>query len=623
MRTTTLALTLGLALVLACDGEGGKKKPHAPGDAGNHAMDAGAPDGGQTEDDAGELDAGTKPAELGTVQGRVTYAGGTAVGQVSVTVGKKNYQSDSRGVFVARDVPKGVQSVTVEDRTTSAGEVKVVVKVDKASQVDVAVLPLRTVAVPDVQKAGDITDTAPDGTAITVTMPTKALKKKNGDLPVGAGEMKYGLVKQNSDVKAAPGSLKTKKNNQEVQLETFGMIDLRFYQGEELLTLAQAIDVTLPLGPNAFVQDQEVDVYSFDPLAGYWQADGKAKVDKSAGGNGVAKVTAKHLSWWGIAQPVAAESCLSGKVLAGDGKPLADLSVSAVGTDYWGSTTALSGADGTFCIPVKAGTSSTVSAFGTNGASYFEWSQAATAGATAALCGGAGCTDVGTLTGTSLFDECKGDVTHDQNHVLLLTSGLAELDTALSKALEGYGHTVTLGADYTKFDGTLDLSPYDAIYLQANYNWSAGDMPVAGQRQLINWVNCGGGLLTVEWTTWKIGSEAFQLIDAIFPAARTTSYASPTMETYSQVTPDATINKGLPDMFTFTTTNYNGVESDLNPRPGAVIYYDSMMQASGVLGWQYNLGRVASFSTVVGVNEVADKNFTRLLANVLDWVQRD
>src|SRR4030095_16085494 len=96
----------------------------------------------------------------------------------------------------------------------------------------------------------------------------------------------------------------------------------------------------------------------------------------------------------------------------------------------------------------------------------------------------------------------------------------------VQRTLESYGHAVTVGVPFTQFDGTVSLDAYDAIYLQANANWSSGDMPVPGQRQLINWVNCGGGLVTVEWTTWKIGSGGFPLMEHVLPARAPRAHAA-------------------------------------------------------------------------------------------------
>ena len=613
MRYLLFALTT--LTLLGCGDS--KKKPRAQQpDAGELAPDAGTPDDGTP--DAGSPVTGN----TGTVKGRVTYADGTAIGQVTVHIGGKEVRSDSRGVFEAKSVPKGEASVSVADSNASGAQVSVKVDTQKTTQVDLAVLPMQTVKVASVDKAGPITDSS-TGVTVTVAVSDKSFNTKQGKVATGEGEMRYGVATESVDVRAAPGGMKVAMADDTMgQLESFGMIDLRFTQAGEELVLAKPIDLDLPLGPNAFADAAEVDVYSFDTTLGLWKPDGKATIDKSAGGNGIAKVKPTHLSWWCVGTPVAAQSCLSGKLLTEANTPLAGMQVNAVGLDYWGTTYAITGSDGSFCLDVKEGSQTTVSAFGSADAHYFEWKQDVTA-VGAASCGMGECTDLGSLMGTNLFDECKGNVSSDQNHVLVLSSGDTALDATLQAALERFGHTVTVGVAYTAFDGTLDLTPYDAIYLQANYNWGAGDMPLAGQRQLINWVNCGGGLATTEWTTWKIGSSAFQLIDAIFPAARTTSYGSPTMETYSVVTPEPTLNAGLPESFTFTTTNYSGVESNLNPRPGAVIYYDSAMQDSGLLGWDYNLGRVASFSTTVGTSEVADPNFTRLIANVLDWLQRD
>jgi hypothetical protein len=606
MKCKLVALGGALTVVVACGGGGSGKKPSAGRD------DAGTMthgDGGASHDgDAGDT-------EVGTVQGRVIFANGSAVGQVEVVIESKSYQTDSRGVFVADDVPKGNVQVKVKSDTASDAQVEVTVDKAKTAQVDLAVLPMQTVEVAESDKAGALTGS--DG--VVVAMEDKTLKDEDGADVRGKAELRYARASVASDVKAAPGGLKAVMDDQPVQLETFGMVDLRFYQGGKKLGLAKDLDVTLPLGPNAFANGDMVDVFSFDEMAGVWKPEGKATVQ-----DGAAKLKVPHLSWWCVGAPLAGTSCLAGKVATMDEQPmpLAGVAVSAIGVDYWGAAVAYSGSDGSFCLDVKQGSTSTVSAFGSDGASYIEFKQDVAAGA-AGMCGGAGCSDVGTLMGTSLFDECTGDVTHDQDHVLVLSSGDATLDMNLKTALESFGHTVTVGVAFPMFDGTVDLAPYDAVYLQANYNWGSGDMPVPGQRQLINWVNCGGGLVTVEWTTWKIGSGAFQLIDAIFPAARTTAYGSPATETFVKAKADATLNAGLPDSFMFSTDNYSGAESNLNPRPGAVVYYDAMTLDSGLLGWSYNLGRVATFSTCVGPNQVADANFSRLIANVVDWVQKD
>jgi hypothetical protein len=488
------------------------------------------------------------------------------------------------------------------------------------TQAELFVLPLKKNSIARADEASEI-----DVDGVKLRFPKGGLRVKgSNEMASGAADTNFALVKDSRDLKAAPGRLKGTKGGNDVDLDCFGMIDVHLSQGDRELELTQEAELELPLGPNSFTDGQEVDAWAFDVPSGKWKSENRAVVDKSQGGNGVAKVKASHFSWWTIAQPVAEQTCVSGRLSTADAKPLPYVWIQSVAVSYWGSTWAQTDADGRFCLSVRQGSAQSVSAFGIEAGTYFEWKKDVTASSGPAMCGdsAATCTDLGTLSGTSLFDECTGNVTSNQNRVLLLSSSNATLDSTLLTTLQTLGHDATLGVNYGAFDGSVDLAPYDAVYLQANASWGA-DMPVAGQRQLINWVNCGGGLVTTEWTTWKIGSGGFQLIDAIFPAARTAAYGSPAMETYTKVVADPTLNAGLPDSFSFTTTNFSGTESNLNPRPGATIYYDSMNLDSGLLGWDYNLGRVASFANTVGGNELADPNYARLVANTINWVQRD
>ena len=80
------------------------------------------------------------------------------------------------------------------------------------------------------------------------------------------------------------------------------------------------------------------------------------------------------------------------------------------------------------------------------------------------------------------------------------------------------------------------------------------------------------------------------------------------------------MNAGLPPSFTITLDNYAGTESLLQARPGATVFYhSSLVNYEGVLGWSYGSGRVVDISIVAGPIELADPNFSRLLANAFTW----
>jgi hypothetical protein len=577
-------------------------------------------DGDAATSDAG-MDASGPATGNGVIQGRVALFDGKTVGGVEVRVGDQTALTDNRGLFRIEDVAPGQHQVKVMALDYTSAQASVDVDQDGIAQLDLTVLQLETVSLADVQNGG----TATQG-EVSVTLPANALRRGNGSIATGQVEARYAVVNAPETIAAAPGGMRAAMSNgDQVLLESFGMIDMRFYQNDELLELVSQADLAFPLGPNGFADGEEFDVWSFDDHSGLWQLEGRGTVDKSAGvanPNGIAHLQATHMSWWNADQPLTEQGCITGTLLSGNGDPVASTTVNVTGVDYLSSLSTTTDEDGSFCVQVKRDSMNQLRAFGGSGAAYYEWSASATTPASAATCGGS-CLDLGNLVGTGLFEECASNVSDDQNGVLLLSSGDAVLDMQVQTLLQSYGNSVTIGPEYTLFDGTIDLSEYDAVYLQANGNWASGDMPEAGQRQLVNWINCGGGLVTVEWTVWKIGSGDFALLDAVYPTVPITTYGTTDTGTYVQVDDDATIHNGLPQLFTFTADSFSGTEIDLVERPGSTVFFDSQERMAGVVGWDFNLGRVVSISTCGGPGEIADAHYGRMVANIVDWLQRD
>lgn len=204
--------------------------------------------------------------------------------------------------------------------------------------------------------------------------------------------------------------------------------------------------------------------------------------------------------------------------------------------------------------------------------------------------------------------------------VLLLSTGSPTLDTQTKGVLESGGFTVTLGSEYNTFTGA-ELTGMDVVMLLPNFNWASGDMTLAAQTALVNFVQGGGGLITSEWTNWKVGAGSFATLDSILPVDSTTQYTGGSALTYNQVTPDAVLNAGLPASFTFSGDSFAGVESYFSPKSGATVYYSSSGGAggAGVIGWQAGSGRVLQFSTVAGPLELGDGNYATLVQNSVKW----
>ncbi len=206
-------------------------------------------------------------------------------------------------------------------------------------------------------------------------------------------------------------------------------------------------------------------------------------------------------------------------------------------------------------------------------------------------------------------------------NVYLMSSLHGPTDTAAMAALTSRGHTVTLGLDYANFSGSVSLAGFDTVYLQANSNWTSGVMPLAGQQQLVDWVNAGGRLVVSEWVGYYtyIPGGYFLTLAQVIPVESSFNYGFEVTATYSQITPDPALNAGVPTNFTFPLVSYDGTELWTGIKAGATMYYDTAIQpgSPGLAGWTVGSGRVLHFTSTCGPAQVADPNFGRLFANAM------
>ncbi len=205
--------------------------------------------------------------------------------------------------------------------------------------------------------------------------------------------------------------------------------------------------------------------------------------------------------------------------------------------------------------------------------------------------------------------------------LLLLSTGNSTLDTQTQTVLQNGGFTVTVGSQYNSFVAA-ELAGVDAVLLLPNNNWNSGDMSLVAQTALVAFVQNGGGLVTSEWTNWKVGDGKFQTLEPILPVISTTQWTGGSNITYTRGTPDGMLNAGLPTSFAFIGDSFAGVESLFAPKTGAITYYSSSGGAggAGVIGWSSGQGRVLQISTTVGPNQLADSNYSRFFQNSVTWV---
>lgn len=208
-------------------------------------------------------------------------------------------------------------------------------------------------------------------------------------------------------------------------------------------------------------------------------------------------------------------------------------------------------------------------------------------------------------------------------HIYVTASGNPALDSTVQATLAAAGHTSVTGVPFYQFDGTVSLSGFNAVYLQQNYNQNVAQMPLAGQQQLLAYVNAGGGLMVSEWALYYTTFGHYQTLKQVFPSVETSNYSSLPSISLQKVDADPTINSGLPDTFQISGDSVGGYEAlPTLVRPGAKVFYLSTTSGNfvGHSGWDFGNGRVAQFSQVISFNFLADAEGSRLFRNTLQWV---
>lgn len=204
-------------------------------------------------------------------------------------------------------------------------------------------------------------------------------------------------------------------------------------------------------------------------------------------------------------------------------------------------------------------------------------------------------------------------------NIYIMSSGNATYDANTVTLLNANGMSATIGLDATTLTTSTNLSGFDAIYLNNNYNWTSG-ISAAAEQAIVNFVANGKGLVTNEWTMWRNGSGGgLSILDPILPSVYGPSWRSTTSVTYTRQTANALLDIGVAPVFAFDPGDAAGAESSLNARSGATVYYgtDYGSGLAGLVGWNAGGGRVYSFSTVMGLEAIADPNAGQLLANTL------
>lgn len=197
-------------------------------------------------------------------------------------------------------------------------------------------------------------------------------------------------------------------------------------------------------------------------------------------------------------------------------------------------------------------------------------------------------------------------------NVYVMGGGDAPSDTGVINALQERGHVVTQGVETPDWDGTqANLNDFDVVVLLYNSNWTRSLTP-AGIATTRDYIANGGAVVTGEWFIWGVFAAQADDLAPLMPVSEYCGWNFGPSTTYTRVTADPIINNGLPQSFTFPLSSFSGTESCFREQVGATVFYSSsngggQPGAAGLVGWDVEKGRVASFSTLLGGNGVDER----------------
>lgn len=177
-----------------------------------------------------------------------------------------------------------------------------------------------------------------------------------------------------------------------VYIESFGAVEVRLLDPDTRAPLQLAPDATAEVLFQAASATLDGDpslpipAWSYDPETAAWVEEGTTTLFvEPFSGALMHRLTVRHFTWWN-ADRVVDRTCLSGRVIAGDGEGFPGVAIAATGIDYLGSSGSTTRADGTFEVFARQASDVTVTASRTIERRTVQATRTVRTGATATPC---------------------------------------------------------------------------------------------------------------------------------------------------------------------------------------------------------------------------------------------
>ncbi|MFC2134124.1 carboxypeptidase regulatory-like domain-containing protein [Bacteroidota bacterium] len=295
---------------------------------------------------------GTNPptSNYGIILGTVKTVYGSGLGGVTVSGGGRTTTTNDQGWFTLADLSANdrLQVTFTHDNYVTLQKI-ITVTVGESSYINAVLAARANPTTVSGTSGGQVTSNG-----ATVTFPPNSF---TGDGTVYADYFDPTSTNYND---VFPGTFEgiPASGGSALPIESFGFMDVELQNaaGAELALTGQVtLTIPIPFSLQA-TAPATIPMWYYDTQAGYWREDGTAvRV-----GNEYQGTVTHFTSWnWDRLYDVA---YITGRVVDGDGNPIAGARVTADGVDYSGQSYRTTSSDGTFNIGVRINSTVTVKA---------------------------------------------------------------------------------------------------------------------------------------------------------------------------------------------------------------------------------------------------------------------
>jgi hypothetical protein len=294
------------------------------------------------------------------VSGRVVDGlTGAPLAAIAVAVGTRTTTTGAQGQFNLAGVSPGARAtVTFSGTGYSEGARIVSIGDAGASGVLARLLPVTATAVLDAGAGGTVGNAA--GTA-RVVLAAASLARADGSTLTGNATVNVTAIDPSLDSSLMPGDYTTLSGGNPVPIESFGAIGVQITDaaGQPVnLRAGQTATLRIPLGSRSENAPATIPLFYFDMASGRWQQEGSATLQGTGTGR-YYEGTVSHFSVWN-ADRVSETVWVNGCVADAAGTRVTGATLTSDGIDYSGTSSAVSGANGVFRIPVRANSLATL-----------------------------------------------------------------------------------------------------------------------------------------------------------------------------------------------------------------------------------------------------------------------